>query len=76
MCRWDGDVVFKSQARAAEDKRKKEFVNVRLLQSGMQMMDWLIITIRISYVQTSTSDSWPVLCVLLTLTLVSWYELG
>ncbi|MCJ1367104.1 hypothetical protein MMC16_006236 [Acarospora aff. strigata] len=25
--RWDGDVVFKSQARAAEDKRKKEFVN-------------------------------------------------
>ena len=29
--RWDDDVVFKNQARGTEDKRKKEFVNVRRL---------------------------------------------
>jgi hypothetical protein len=28
--RWDDDVVFKNQARGTEDKRKKEFVNVRV----------------------------------------------
>ena len=27
--RWDDDVVFKNQARGTEDKRKKEFINVR-----------------------------------------------
>ena len=27
--RWDDDVVFKNQARGTEDKRKKEFVNVK-----------------------------------------------
>lgn len=27
--RWDDDVVFKNQARGTEDKRGKEFVNVR-----------------------------------------------
>ena len=27
--RWDDDVVFRNQARGTEDKRKKEFVNVR-----------------------------------------------
>ncbi len=44
MRRWDDDVVFKNQARGTEDKRKKEFVNVRLLQPSMQMIDWLIIS--------------------------------
>ena len=29
LSRWDDDVVFKNQARGTEDKRKKEFVNVR-----------------------------------------------
>jgi protein CWC15 len=28
--RWDDDVVFKNQARGADDKGKKEFVNVSL----------------------------------------------
>lgn len=27
--RWDDDVVFKNQARGTEEKRGKEFVNVR-----------------------------------------------
>jgi protein CWC15 len=31
MFRWDDDVIFKNQARGTEDKRKKEFVNVKFL---------------------------------------------
>ncbi len=57
-------MVFKNQARGTEDKRKKEFVNVRstvfpACEQAADMFDN-----RISYVQTSTNGSWLVSLVL------------
>lgn len=36
--RWDDDVVFKNQARGTEDKRGKEFVNVRTERPGVAVL--------------------------------------
>ena len=60
-CRWDDDVVFKNQARGTEDKRKKEFVNVRY--SAAELLPCtagLIEEPRICCVRTFTSVSWYV----------------
>jgi protein CWC15 len=36
--RWDDDVIFKNQARGTEDKRKKEFVNVRRTENTVALL--------------------------------------
>ncbi|PQE10760.1 hypothetical protein CJF30_00008899 [Rutstroemia sp. NJR-2017a BBW] len=36
--RWDDDVIFKNQARGTEDKRKKEFVNVRHIANAIALL--------------------------------------
>ena len=36
--RWDDDVVFKNQARGTDDKKDKEFVNVRSFTPRVEIM--------------------------------------
>lgn len=57
--RWDDDVVFKNQARGTEDKRRKEFVNVKshaVTVAGLEKA--LIHSLRTCCDPISTSASW------------------
>lgn len=57
--RWDDDVVFKNQARGTEDKRKKEFVNVKPAAVTIaRIEDALIRLLRICCDPIFTSASW------------------
>ena len=58
FCRWDDDVIFKNQARGTDDKRKKEFVNVRLTRILGNLLRRLYTDLRsrIFFDRTSTSD--------------------
>lgn len=57
--RWDDDVVFKNQARGTEDKRKKEFVNVKPRAVTIQSLEKpLTHLVRICCDPISTSASW------------------
>ena len=55
--RWDDDVVFKNQARGTEDKRGKEFVNVR---SSAFSVGCIADSCRIYCDLISTRDLWLV----------------
>ena len=57
--RWDDDVVFKNQARGTEDKRKKEFVNVKPHAVAILFVERpLIRVLRICCDPISTGASW------------------
>ena len=58
LSRWDDDVVFKNQARGTEDKRKKEFVNVKLLHLYVSITQATDTDTRTYYVQISISALW------------------